>query len=260
MRQQQAVTALTSDDGTLHCCHCWRQRSWGGGADCRLHKSLWSYLVHIRPAWLLSSQQTHKNGSPRGCAEQRTAHAGPDNSRRRQLDWQSQALRASPASLLLLPAAPRCHRNILVWIFAALLSVCSRVLPLACILTRIASRSWPAPKLLLRLSSRTSLRQHFLAQCGRRREAVPLTLPCSPAAWQMLYSGRLSLRSPSGELLSSTQLRCSFLTVSRSAPLSTHLPVIRWWAHAAQGGPDAICGGSAEAGQPSKPLSASLPA
>jgi hypothetical protein len=70
----------------------------------------------------------------------------------------------------------------------------------------------------------------------------------------MLYSGRLSLRSPSGErlvLLSSTQLRCSFETVSRSAPFLTCLSVIRC---AAYGGPDAISGGFVEACQPSRAL------
>lgn len=106
---------------------------------------------------------------------------------------------------------------------------------------------------LLSSSVRENVRPGYLARCQQWRGAVVLTLPYSPAAWRMLYSGRLSLRSPSGELqalLSSTQLRCSFLTVSRSAPLRP----IRRWSHAGHGGPDAICGGFAEASQPSQVL------
>jgi hypothetical protein len=116
-----------------------------GGAH-RLHKSPWSYLIHIRPAWLLS-----KSAKPTRTVRQEISAEQEQRTQGRATDSNGTTGRHPRPCVRRLhhscffPGALRCHRNVLIWIFAAALNVCSRVLPVACILSQIASRSRTRP-------------------------------------------------------------------------------------------------------------------
>lgn len=112
----------------------------------------WSYLDHITPAWLLSGQQTHTSGSPRGCA-------GRDSARRAcQLTFSagrlaavSQALRASSTCIIAAASrGARCHGNVLIWVFGVRCiaqRLFARCLPLSCIARQIAPHPRQPPKM-----------------------------------------------------------------------------------------------------------------
>lgn len=95
-------------------------------------------FTSITPAWLLSSQQ-----KPTTVVRQDVSR-GMNSARRNVVGRLADIPGHACIACTILASSrgpPRCHRNILIWIFAALLAVCSRVRPLACILSQIASRS-----------------------------------------------------------------------------------------------------------------------
>jgi len=136
-QQQQAPAPLVqvTDDAAQQ---PWALDAWVGArlvcTSCHGH----ILFTSITPAWLLSkSAKTHDSGSPRGLTEQ--------EQRTQERRWQTGGQPRPCVHLLhhscFVPRPPRCHRNILIWIFAGSPAVCSRVRPLACILSQIASRS-----------------------------------------------------------------------------------------------------------------------
>ncbi|KAF9698257.1 hypothetical protein EKO04_003438 [Ascochyta lentis] len=75
------TTNPNAEDDAVHCCHYryWRQSRGVGAPSAQVAMAHGHIFFTSGPPGCYQVSQTHKNGSPRGCAGRQTAHAGPDN-------------------------------------------------------------------------------------------------------------------------------------------------------------------------------------